>query len=90
VLYDYYFSEPTRRPFYVDFLNQYSQRVLTGTDIVASENTGYSQYERALDANSYINQFLDDDAFRNIALGQNYFDLMGIDEVAPAICTEDD
>lgn len=89
VLYDYYFSEPTRRPFYVDFLNQYSQRVLTGTDIVASENTGYSQYERALDANSYINQFLDDDAFRNIALGQNYFDLMKLDEVAPAICTQE-
>lgn len=88
VLYDYYFSDPSRRPFYVDFLNQYSQRVLTGTDIVASEHTGFSEYERELEHNSYINQFLDDDAFRNIALGQNYFTLMGMDETAPAICTD--
>ncbi len=27
---------------------------------------------------SRINQYLDDDAFRNIALGQNYFELQSI------------
>lgn len=86
VLYDYYFSNDQRRPHYVDFLNRYSQRVLTGSDVVANAFTAYAQYERALDQNSYINQFLDDEAFRDIALGQSYFDLLGLDRQAPQIC----
>lgn len=86
VLYDYYFSNQERRPYYVDFLNQYSGRILTGTDVVASEYTDFASYERELKKNSYINQFLSDKAFRDIALGQSYFELLGLDERAAKVC----
>ena len=86
VLYDYYFSDAERRPYYVDVLNTYSDRVLTGSDMVASEFSSAQQYERLVELNSYINQFLDDEAFRNIALGQSYFDLLSFDVEAPAVC----
>lgn len=86
VLYDYYFRDDQRRPHYVALLNDYASRTLTGTDLVAGERTRYEDYERALQQNSYINQYLDDDAFRYIALGQSYFDLLGLDETALGIC----
>ena len=86
VLYDYYFSDTERRPYYVDLLNTYSDRVLTGTDIVASEYSSANQYNHALERTSYINQFLSDKAFRDIALGQSYFELLGLDVDAPEIC----
>jgi len=86
VLYDYYYSNEKRRPYYVDLLNDYSKRVLTGSDMVASEFSSAQQYERLVEKNSYINQFLDDDAFRDIALGQSYFDLLSFDAEAPMVC----
>ncbi|MHA7880609.1 MAG: amidohydrolase family protein [Saccharospirillum sp.] len=86
VLYDYYFRDEQRRPYYVALMNDFAARTLTGTDLVANERTGYAQYERALYQNSYINQYLNDEAFRHIALGQSYFDLLGLDAAAPEIC----
>ena len=35
-------------------------------------------------------RFLDDGAFRNIALGQNYFDLMNLPYEAPRLCQTSD
>jgi hypothetical protein len=86
VLYDAYFRDAERRAPYVEFLNQYASRILTGTDVVASSYTGYNEYLRALEQNSFINQFLNKRAFRYIALGQSYFDLVGVDDVAPPVC----
>lgn len=86
VLYDYYFSDDERRPHYVDLLNTYSDRVLTGSDMVASAFSSRSQYATLVERNSFINQFLNDEAFRDIALGQSYFELMGFDVEAPRIC----
>lgn len=86
VLYDYYFRDEQRRPHYVALLNDYASRTLTGTDLVANERTRYEHYERALYQNSYINQYLSDEAFRYIALGQSYYELLGLNEVAPEIC----
>jgi hypothetical protein len=34
---------------------------------------------------SKINKFLSDNAFREIALGQSYFDLLGLPDEAPPI-----
>jgi hypothetical protein len=86
VLYEGYFRSPERRGPYVEFLNQYASRILTGTDIVASAYTGYNEYLRALEQNSFINQYLNKRAFRYIGLGQSYFDLVGADAVAPPVC----
>lgn len=86
VLYDGYFRDANRREPYVEFLNKYASRILTGTDLVASSYTSYNDYLRALEQNSFINQYLDKRAFRYIALGQSYFDLLGIDDVAPPVC----
>ena len=33
-----------------------------------------------------VNRFLSDDAFRKIALGENYFRLLNLDYQAPEIC----
>jgi hypothetical protein len=35
---------------------------------------------------SKINKFLSNNAFRNIALGQSYFDLLGLPDTAPPLC----
>ena len=37
--------------------------------------------------NTRIISYLDDNAFRNIALGENYFRLLGLDENAPEVCS---
>lgn len=88
IIYDNYFSNPENRDLYVKFLNQYSRRILPGTDFVASDDKNYQVYASELEINSRINQYLNDEAFRNIALGQNYFRLLGLDDYykAPPIC----
>jgi hypothetical protein len=87
VIYDNYFSQPAIREQYVAFINQYSSRFLPGTDFVASRKKDYPTYAEEVQVNSQINLYLDDTAFRNIALGQNYFDLMKMNQyVAPQIC----
>ncbi|GGL61275.1 hypothetical protein GCM10010129_01010 [Streptomyces fumigatiscleroticus] len=86
VLYDQYFSKPRARREYVPFLNRYAQRVLTGTDFVASRDKDFQTYKEELEVTSRINKYLDDDAFREIALGQSYFDLLHLRAAAPRVC----
>ncbi|MCF2857710.1 amidohydrolase [Pseudoalteromonas sp. SMS1] len=88
VLYDEYFKHEAIRDHYVAFFNQYSTRILPGSDFVATDTKRFKHYANEVELTSYINQFLDNNAFRNIALGQNYFDLMSLDYEAPVICEE--
>ena len=87
VINDNYFTQDDMRAKYVAFFNEYSDRILPGTDFVASRKKTYDKYEEELDVNSRINKYLDDEAFRNIALGQNYFRLLNLDYEAPQICS---
>ncbi|NQZ07286.1 MAG: amidohydrolase [Algicola sp.] len=75
VIWDYYFSDSIKRPDYVNFLNEYSTRILPGTDFVALHTKDYLSYAKEVQKTSQINLYLDDNAFRNIALGENYFRL---------------
>lgn len=84
ILEDTYLSK--YRDLYVAFLNEYSDRILSGTDFVASRNKNFEVYRSELVANSEINNYLNNAAFRNIALGENYFRLLGLDYRAPQIC----
>lgn len=86
VIADEYFSKPAVRDKYVAFLNKYATRVLPGTDFVASSDKTFDTYLEELSVTSEINRYLDDNAFRHIALGQNYFRLRGLPDQAPAIC----
>jgi predicted TIM-barrel fold metal-dependent hydrolase len=86
VLYDTYFSKPEASVLYVEFFNKNSKRILPGTDFVASRKKQYATYQEELAVTSSINQHLSDEAFRNIALGENYFRLLGMDYQAPQIC----
>lgn len=87
VLYDEYFSKKEIRPHYVEFFNKYADRILPGTDFVASkDNKSFSVYKEEVEINSDIHKDLDDNAFRRIALGQNYFDLMKLPYTAPQVC----
>ena len=86
VIYDNYFAKPSVRAKYVPFINKYSRRILPGTDFVASDDKTFDSYLEELKATSFIYQFVDDNAFRNIALGQNYFDMLRLPDKAPVIC----
>ena len=86
VLDDAYFSDPATRAVYIPFLNEYSERVLPGTDFLASIDKDIEVYRTELDVTSRILGHLDDTAFRNIALGENYFRLLGLDYTAPQVC----
>ncbi len=86
VIDDHYFSSPDKRALYVPFMNESSERILPGTDFVASGNKSLETYRTELYVTSRINRYLNDNAFRNIALGQNYFQLLGLDYTAPPVC----
>ena len=90
VIDDSYFSNPESRARHVPFLNAYSDRILPGSDFVASIDKNFEVYQAELEATGRIISHLDDDAFRNIALGENYFRLLGLDEKAPEICPRPD
>ena len=87
VLDDAYFSTPEGRAAYVPFLNAHSERILPGTDFLASRDKDFDVYREELEVNSRILGHLDDEAFRNIALGENYFKLLGLDYEAPPVCS---
>ncbi len=87
VLDDAYFSTPEGRAAYVPFLNAHSARILPGTDFLASRDKDFDVYREELEVNSRILGHLDDEAFRNIALGENYFRLLGLDYEAPPVCS---
>lgn len=86
VLYDTYFINPEYLKKYIVFMNEYSDRILNGTDFVASRAKTYKTYREELEVVSRFHKDLDDDAFRNIALGENFFRLMDLDYTAPSIC----
>ncbi|MFI9507892.1 amidohydrolase family protein [Nocardia sp. NPDC052566] len=86
VLEDEYFSKPGARAKYAAFLDRHPTRAIPGTDFVASDNKDYAVYEEELNVTSRINKELGDEAFRDIALGQNYFRLLGSNESAPRVC----
>ncbi|KGE03197.1 putative 5-oxo-L-prolinase [Pseudohaliea rubra DSM 19751] len=71
---------------FVDFFNDYSDRLLAGSDFVAAGSKGFDDYARELEVTSRVLRFLDDRAFRNVALGENYFRLMDLPYHAPALC----
>ena len=86
VIDDAYFSDAVRRAVYLPFLNEYSERILPGTDFLASRDKDIEVYRTELRVTSRILGHLDDVAFRNIALGENYFRLLGLDYTAPRVC----
>ena len=86
VIDDAYFSDPDNRALYVSFLNKYSERILPGTDFLASRDKDIDVYRTELQVTSRILRDLDDTAFWNIALGQNYFRLLDLDYTAPPVC----
>jgi hypothetical protein len=71
---------------FVKFFNEYPDRILPGSDFVAAAGKKPDQYAKELEITSRVNRFLSDDAFRKIALGENYFRLLNLDYRAPEIC----
>lgn len=85
-----YFDTPEKRAAYVEFLNAHSTRLLPGSDFVASEKKSGADYERESLLSFDLLPEVDDTAFRNIALGQNYFNItprLSDKYEAPKICT---
>ena len=89
VLDDAYFSTPEGRATYVPFLNAHSRRILPGTDFLASREKDQEVYSTELEVTGRIHRYLDDEAFRNIALGENYFRLLGLEYEAPPVCKDE-
>ena len=87
VIPDNYFQTEADIAAYTDFFNTYYNRILTGTDFVASFNKTFKVYAEEVEVNSLILSELDDRAFRYITLGQSYFDLLQLPYTAPEICT---
>ena len=87
VIDDAYFSTPAGLASYVPFLNAYSERILPGTDFLASRDKDFEVYRTELEVTSRVNQRLDDAAFRNVALGENYFRLLDLEYEAPPVCS---
>ncbi|MCL1076837.1 amidohydrolase [Parashewanella spongiae] len=85
IIEEYYFSK--QRKAYVKFINKNSHRFISGSNFIASDNKRKDSYQQELETVSTINEYLDDDAFRNIALGQNYFELHSLPNEAPKICS---
>ena len=79
-------QDPDNRTLYASFLNEYSERILPGTDFLASSDKDIAVYRTELQITSRILRDLNDTAFRNIALGQNYFRLLDLDYTAPPVC----
>ena len=88
---------------YLELFNEFPDRFLTGTDFVASYGPkadfpgtknkngcvkDMPNHARQLTDTSSINMFLDDEAFREIVLGENFFRITGLDDVfeAPPVC----
>jgi hypothetical protein len=86
VIADNYFQTPEQIEAYTAFFNRYYDRVLTGTDFVASFNKNFGIYAEEVRVNSAILSELNDQAFRYITLGQSYFELTKLPYRAPDIC----
>ncbi|MFF5438400.1 amidohydrolase family protein [Streptomyces achromogenes] len=88
VLEDQYFSKPGVRRMYADLLDAFPTRAIPGTDFVASSDKSYAVYKEELEVTSRINKALGDRAFRGVALGENYFRLLGLNATAPRVCEQ--
>ena len=86
VLDDAYFSHPNHRDVYVQFLNVHADRIVPGTDFLASRDKDVDVYRTELEVTSSIFRSLDDHAFRQIALGGNYIRLLGLPYAPPPVC----
>ena len=86
VIDDNVFSRPALRTAYLPFMEEYSARILPGSDFLASADKSFETYSEELRVTSDILADLSDEAFRNIALGENYFRLLKLDYRAPEIC----
>ena len=75
---------------FIPFFEAYSTRILPGSDFVAADYKTWEDYAHELEVTSRALRVLGDEAFRNIALGQNYFELMDLPYEAPPLCTADD
>ena len=71
---------------FIPFFNEYSDRILPGSDFVAASTKDFGEYARELEITSRALRVLDDNAFRHIALGENYFRFLDLDYHAPQIC----
>lgn len=86
ILYDELYTLPAEKAMYVNLINQYPDRFLSGSDHVASIEKTEDKYRKEVNKTSAIYKDLNDVAFRNIALGQNYFKTIGLNFTAPKIC----
>jgi hypothetical protein len=86
VLYDQVFSNESYVGPYVELMNKWPKRFITGTDFVASEDKTEQIYNEEVKLTSAVLSRVDDAAYRQIALGQNYFDLLKLNYAAPQIC----
>jgi len=75
---------------FIPFFEAYSTRILPGSDFVAADYKTWEDYAHELEVTSRALRVLGNEAFRNIALGQNYFELMDLPYEAPPLCTADD
>lgn len=87
VIDDNVFSRRELRAAYLPFMEEYSGRILPGSDFLASADKDFETYSEELRVTSDILADLSDKAFRNIALGGNYFRLLKLDYKAPEICS---
>ena len=72
---------------FIKFFDENSTRILPGSDFVAAGTKDFDKYAHELEVTSRALRFLSNEAFRNIALGQNYFRLLGLDYQAPEVCS---
>jgi predicted TIM-barrel fold metal-dependent hydrolase len=72
---------------FIPFFNEYSERILPGSDFVAAGTKPEDQYAKELEVTSRALRALDDEAFRNIALGENYFRILDLPYSAPPVCS---
>ncbi len=90
VIAEAYFDTPEKRALYVEFFNRYPKRILAETDFVAAGTKNMEIYKEEAEVTGSILADLNDEAFRAIALGQNYFDLvpqLNDKFEAPSICS---
>jgi len=73
-------------PIFIAFFNEYSTRILPGSDFVAAGTKDFKKYAHELEITSRALKPLNDEAFRNIALGENYFRLLDLKYNAPPVC----
>jgi len=86
VLYSELYNEPAEKKFYVDMVNKYPTRFISGSDFVAAGYKTEEEWRGEVNRTSDIYNHLTDEAFRLVALGENYFKLAGLDYTAPKIC----